>query len=321
MVRRAAVRVKRVTRLAERSAAFALQRIADGLHAPCVMTHGFHGESPASLPAQCFATQVAAVQEHAGREHGSLAMADWNRVPCARWRVDYPKLSKDDMRIKEFSGWRCPCCKEISGVGGAEIVGGDGSHAAVARGSVGWTHFRRSNGGWGTPTSRIDFAVASGAQVGRWSLVEQVAPEWVGGRPLSDHVLCVYSREDLPAPPGLFRPKGVPVCGKQKIRKRTRELFTEKIDAVGAEATWDQVMQESVSAGGTRLGGVVKRTVKEGWAAHAEAKKEQEQRLLLAAGPHGGLAGPKQRYNSWRMRLEEALRFKKAVNAIIEQFT
>jgi hypothetical protein len=81
--------------------------------------------------------------------------------------------------------------------------------AAVLPAALRWACYtRHANSGqsWGPGTSYIDYAVATGAEEGRWRWAKHVAAETEEGAPLSDHYAIVVERSVNAARPVARRP-------------------------------------------------------------------------------------------------------------------
>ena len=159
---------------------------------------GIHGDV-ASAPKR--KRQCDAAARFCSQHGGGVVIGDLNATPCVTWRSDRAAETERSRRqMRNFTGWRCPCCSPEDSATAGGVVGGSGSSG---EGAIGWTRFCGPS-----PTSRIDYAVARGAEVGGWRLVEEWEAEGVGqgdearpGERLSDHLAvlieCCGARAEL----------------------------------------------------------------------------------------------------------------------------
>ena len=239
----------------------------------------------------------------------ALVVGDWNAVPCATWRCSHANLNPFDKAIRQLVEFECECCPaaEDDGellIGG--IVGGCGSSAEPR-----WTRFHCSQGRWGAPTSRIDYAVTLGGDDG-WALEGGIPAETMGedgrARPLSDHLLqMAWLRAPADAINRERRPTGVKE-GRSGKAARVRQVLDASLAEGGLSYELADDAEGVTHAGGAEMRSVAKALVQRGRRAEHEVTRAREamQATRLRAG--GGFQHAKQRYFDWKAILHAALR-------------
>ena len=281
--------------------------------------HGLSGESTKREIAEgrlCFAQQVARMEDWIGG--GGLMGGDWNRVPLRAWRVAAEPLSADDRRVSRLCGLEGA---QAPGPAATSLVGGTGAGASTE-----WTRWHTSGAwysqpGWARrcmrsrfrePTARIDYAIAIGSEGGAWRerLVLQPTDEDELGRgwALSDHAYCVYERPAATKVKlGDRRPLPLPVGGA-KGDADVRALYLAKTqEEAGFAASMEEAAEITLAAKGSRMRGTVDALVAPG----EESVREVAARRAAAASVavrQGAAETPKDRYQQWMARLQEALR-------------
>ena len=160
---------------------------------------GLHGMHKAR-PGRSFAMQMGAVEQWMQAYGGGVLSADFNFIPCARWREALvrseqaegrTRMNGNDKVLRLACAWSCACCWADGDGGGAgsmrtEVVAG-------ADGSISWTRRDREH------RSKLDWSIAYGLEVGKWTAgVPQFQQR--DGMDISDHAMVSLQRQSLERP-------------------------------------------------------------------------------------------------------------------------
>ena len=174
----------------ERVMGFVVTHKVDAATRAYVGLHGSHDKVKQ-------AKQFDAATKFAAEHGGALLAADWNAVPCQKWRAAESKLDGCDRKLRKICGKACSCCGRDEEAC-CKVVGGAGGDLAEEDACVSFTRWHIAEGRWVKPTARLDFVVATGLEEGKWTLLDEVRAEWGAEeeqpRPYSDHVMIVVER-------------------------------------------------------------------------------------------------------------------------------
>ena len=248
---------------------------------------GIHGQH--SSPAFC--AQIDAVDAWAERQGGALVIGDFNHVACRKWRKSEPRMSIGDRRVRRLTGRVCTCCGEapreptwVFGVEGAQM-----------------TRYAVSGGQRQEDTGYLDYAVALGAERGRWEVEEGALVEEVDGSVLSDHRLVGVSRALHAHRGDGWRPSAVRLS--EAARAAVPSLYEK-----GGSSTRRRDAQQAARNSGTAEAAAVTASIKTACElAHDEAAERDAIARRQAAGAAGGTWTKNDELQQWQARRRWAL--------------
>ena len=105
-----------------------------------------------------FQRQWADGEQWVARGAGMLC-GDLNHVPCMAWRVNNRSLDWADKAIRSTLGHTCDCCSTAMDSEENRVLLLVPAPRDAAHGH--WTHYFTSQGLWGEPNARYDFAISA----------------------------------------------------------------------------------------------------------------------------------------------------------------
>ena len=275
----------------ERVMGFVVTHKVDAATRAYVGLHGSHDKVKQ-------AKQFDAATKFAAEHGGALLAADWNAVPCQKWRATESKLDGSDRKLRKICGKACSCCGRGEEAR-CKVVGGAGGDFAEEDASVSFTRWHIAEGKWVKPTARLDFVVATGLEEGKWTLLDEVRAEWGAEeeqpRPYSDHVMIVVEREAAAALGREKRPVAV-ARGNTKLAKMTRQRLLER-SGVDTELVVARAKAARLGESGTDA--VTRTLVSVGREEMEAARREIEEDMKRKPTAHAN-------YNDWKARLQLA---------------
>lgn len=270
-------------------------------------TKAEHLDAEGRPVASCFALQAEEAERWLAAGGGGLLGGDLNRVVCSSWRVGSHRIGGDDRRIQAMARWHCSCCCDSERPAAAtRVIGANGANDWTRWATTTDEHGRRR---WGNPSARIDYALAFGAEEGRWREGSRHAAEESDERdkvsPLSDHIYWTV-RRDVLAKTVNARPRPVQVdkAGNKAVHAayisitKDDETLADALDAAVCRAATEGRSQEGAIAAELRLRG---ETAAEQVRRQAAQKREE-------AAKRKASELPAHRHAQWMSRLQEALR-------------
>ena len=330
--RKATGRMESVSRLAERTVGVEWRAKTGGRRFRAVGLHGFSIESQRDdfdehdVPIrQCHAEQLRAAREWVDEASGGIIGGDFNRVPCVKWRARQTggtangsdtaaaatRLSDDDLRVRDITGWRCSCCVEAGEQPAVcsliRRAGAEDMNEAPA-----FTRWRTSAGRFGEASSAIDYVVQSGGEMGRWKQRHVLRCERQDARgavkAVSDHAyVVVEAKRSRKGGTAEGRPKPLPI-DEAREHGEIREAFTNLTVRAGANFCQEvEAAALEVGAGGAASSVWTRALVKAGKDAvlaveEARRRKHGERSRIQKEGET-----PWQRVRCWMGRLRKVL--------------
>ena len=212
---------------------------------------GLHGMHKAK-PGRSFATQMKAVEQWMQLGGGGIVTADFNFIPCTRWREalvrteqarDRTRMSGNDKLLRLACGCTCACC----------WADGDGESSSDMRveavtgasDEISWT--RRD----GEHKSKIDWSIAYGQEAGKWSAGVPLFQQ-SNGLDISDHAMVSLQRQCFVKPTVReARPRAaLPLKGKKASETQHKYGWAVRTRGTAGElaAKVEAAMEQGVSA-------------------------------------------------------------------------
>jgi hypothetical protein len=244
--------------------------------------------------------QLSDMEAWLEQQGGGIAIGDFNHVACSKWREQGTGLSQADRCTRDFVGAVCECCGEAE----------SGLQWVRAPGGPGYTRHANSGQSWGPGTSYIDYAVATGAEEGRWRWAKNVAAETEEGAPLSDHYAIMVERSVNAARPVARRPSTVRIRGG-KLEERVGAEFRTTVRTHGFRAAVHAARMRARAEGRHESPVVAAAVVAAAREAQLCVREAAAAARRGAAGPRGGVWRRNDERQQWRARVERALQLQR----------